>query len=345
MTDAPTGAVVLDVGPAYVQIGWNPVTDADSYDVALDDLVPIDTVGELTWIFSALDANTEYTFNVRAVDLGVPSDWVEITAHTALAVGSYAGCEWPLDPACLGTEWDTLTDAVKERSAALASSTLRRLTGYRVGGCPIVVRPCKAGCADGFVPFYDAYSGGSFRPGINASGFWINSCGCDSDCSCTTLCEVNLPGPVGAVYEIKIDGVVVPTSDYFVSGTKIVWAGADDCPWPTCQDLTLPDTDAGTFSIRYLNSYAVDGLGAYAAATLAMEYAKACTGNKCRLPAGVTSVTRQGVSYEIASGAFPDGFTGIREIDAYISLWNPGAMRQASKVYTPDRKAPHRRVY
>ena len=31
---------------------------------------------------------------------------------------------------------------VQDRAPGLASATLRRLTGYRVGGCPITVRPC-----------------------------------------------------------------------------------------------------------------------------------------------------------------------------------------------------------
>ena len=71
--------------------------------------------------------------------------------------------------------------------------------------------------------------------------------------------------------------------------------------------MTLADTEPDTFSVTYLNGYPVDGLGAYAAGVLAMEFAKACTGGKCRLPAGVTSVARQGVSLQIATGAFPAG--------------------------------------
>jgi hypothetical protein len=73
---------------------------------------------------------------------------------------------------------------------------------------------------------------------------------------------------------------------------------------------------------------------------LAMEYARACSGGKCRLPTGVTSVVRQGVSYTVAAGAFPGGVTGIREVDSFIALWNPDALRQTPKVWYPGIRAP-----
>ena len=73
---------------------------------------------------------------------------------------------------------------------------------------------------------------------------------------------------------------------------------------------------------------------------LAYEYAQACAGNKCRLPNNVTSLTRQGVSMEIATGAFPGGFTGIREVDAFIAIWNPSGRREQPRVWSPDIHTP-----
>lgn len=252
-------------------------------------------------------------------------------------------CSWPVDTGCFGEDWDSYSDAVRERSIALASATLRRLTGYRVGVCPITVRPCKAGCAGSTRPSYldmmGLYGASGFYPHIEG-GVWVNSCGCTHDCSCSALCEIALPGPVGRVDEVRLDGVVVPPDQYLVTSGGILWTGGGDCPWPTCQDLTLADTEVGTFSITYLNAWPVDALGAYAAGVLANEFAKACTGGKCRLPLGVTSIARQGVSYEIASGAFPGGVTGIREVDTYLALWNPTPIRQQPKVWSPDLRSP-----
>ncbi len=258
----------------------------------------------------------------------------------------YDGCEWPLDPACFDDDWEALDPPTKARASALASATLHRLTGYRVGGCPLTVRPCKKGCAGSWPSYYDRYAAtgtlGSFWP-INWAGTWINSCGCTTDCACDTLCEIALPPPVGEVYEVNLNGTVVPATDYRVDGSTLVWTGAGDCPWPTCQDLAAAPGDPDTFTVTYLNSYPVDQLGAYACAVLAMEYANACQGNACRLPSGITGVVRQGVSFEIATGAFPDGFTGIREVDSYLALWNPQGIRQAPSVWTPD--VPRARVY
>jgi hypothetical protein len=245
-----------------------------------------------------------------------------------LPTPDFHGCLWPVDEGCLGDEWAELDESLQTRALALASATLHRLTGYRVGGCPVTVRPCSGGCITQMTP--DFWHRGYGGPYIRTDGEWVNACG-HHDCTCSVACEITLPGPVGAIYEVKVDGEIVDPTDYRLDGNRLVWLGAD-CGWPVQQDITLPDTDDGTFSVRYLNSYPVDGNGAYAVAVLAMEYAKACAGKKCRLPSGVTQVSRQGVSFEIPSGAFPDGLTGIREVDAFIALWNPNGLRQAVGV-------------
>jgi hypothetical protein len=252
----------------------------------------------------------------------------------------YPGCPWPVDPACFEDTWDALDSSVQDRAVALASATLTRLTGYRVGNCPITVRPCKRSCADGALSYADMHS--TFGPWwpVNYGGVWTNSCGCTTDCSCAALCEVVLPGPVGRIDSVKVDGTALARNEFRVDGRRLVWTGAGDCPWPACQDLSKGDDAAGTFSVTYLNAYPVDGLGAYAAGITANEFAKACTGGKCRLPSGVTSIARQGISMDLATGAFPNGLTGIREVDAYIALWNPNPIRQQAKVWSPDLSQP-----
>lgn len=255
------------------------------------------------------------------------------TAFDPLAVSN--PCDWPLDPACLTDEWDAMPPEVQYRAKALATSTLRRLSGYRVGGCPITVRPCVLGCMDASLYYSRAWG-----PRQTADGTWVNSCGCTTDCSCTALCEVRLAGPVGPVTWVKVDGIEVSTRDYRVDGDRLVWIGAADCPWPVCQDMTADDSKPGTFAVNYLRGVAPDALASYAAGVLAVEFGKACTGGKCRLPPNVVSVTRQGVAYEMTAGTFPTGVTGIREVDAWIGLWNPNGMRQASSVWFPGQRNP-----
>lgn len=257
----------------------------------------------------------------------------------------YDVCLWPVDPACLTDAWNAMDAADQRRCLALASSTLRRLTGYRVGGCPITVRPCKASCAGEYGVFAPGRSwwgyGSSFYPHIDMDGQWVNSCGCASvDCSCGPMCEVRLPAPVRSLIAVDVNGTDI-TADCKIQGDRLVYTGTGECPFPHCQDLAAPVGADNTFSVTYMNSYEVDGSGAYAAGTLAMEFARACDGGKCRLPSGVTAVVRQGVSMTIESGLFSGGFTGIREIDAYIALWrSPDSPKWAPRVWSPGGRRP-----
>jgi hypothetical protein len=250
------------------------------------------------------------------------------------------GCNWPVDSACFEDEFDSLDEDVRNRSVAFASATLRRLTGYRVGGCPITVRPCKPSCVGDAFTFTGYLSPTGLYP-INWGGTWMNVCGHTGDCACTQLCQIALPPPVGRLDKVMLDGAEV-TDDFRIDdGNLLTYIGGGDCPIPACQDMTLPDTEEGTFSVTYLNSYQVDEMGAYAAGVLALEFAKACVpGHKCRLPSNVVSITRQGVSMELDPGTFPNGTTGIREVDAYIGLWNPKGLIQGATVWYPKRNAP-----
>lgn len=249
----------------------------------------------------------------------------------------YGVCLWPVDPSCLTAEWDALTEPQREQALALASSALQGLTGGRVGGCPITIRPCGRGaCAPSMLPWVGSQM---FRPGIDLNGAWVNNagCGCSGGGCGHTLCEVVLPSPVGAVYEVKVDGVVIDDQDYRIdNGNRLTWQGSGPCPWPATQDLSLPDTEVGTFSVTFLNAYAVDRMGAQAVAALALEFARACTGSQnCQLPPSVVNVVRGGVTYSLKPGLWPDGFTGVDSVDAYITLWNPHNLKQDSLVWAP----------
>lgn len=248
-------------------------------------------------------------------------------------------CAWPIDASCAQDEWDAFPPAVQVRAAGLATATLRRLSGYRVGGCPITVRPCVRSCWDSVPAYYGM--GPGWAPRQLADGSWTNSCGCTTECSCTALCEVVLAAPVGPISWVKVDGTDLLPTEYRVDGNRLVWTGEGECPWPACQDMAADETAENTFALRYLNAHAPDGLAQYAAGVLAVEFAKACTGGKCRLPASVTSLSRQGVSYDIAAGTFPDGSTGIREVDAWIGLWRPeGSPTRQSTVWFPGQRYP-----
>src|SRR5690242_903446 len=126
------------------------------------------------------------------------------------------GCPWPVDPACLTDEWETnYVDPVKARAIALAGNTLRRLTGYQVGGCPVTVRPCGAPRSLIGWPNYSPW-----RP-LNWNGEWSNACGCRDLCRHRSK-RVELEAPNGGVEQVKLDGVaLVADVDYWVDGLDV----------------------------------------------------------------------------------------------------------------------------
>lgn len=244
-------------------------------------------------------------------------------------------CTWEPDPACLGSYWDDLDDDLKERALMLATSSLQALTYNRVGACPITIRPCA-----------DAHPCrcGGWNPTLWA-GKWYNCSSCGD--SCAPLSEIDLPGPVGYIDALTIDGVQVDlwNGDWRLdNGHLLVWQGAGESPVSSVQDLNKPDTEPGTWSITYSRSYPVLADARLAVAFLAVEFAKACQPKaKCSLPRGVTSVTRQGVSFTVEAGLFPNGLTGIDIVDQFILKWAPaGSPVQTAQVFDPSKVSARR---
>jgi hypothetical protein len=229
---------------------------------------------------------------------------------------------------------------VMERAEALAWSTLSALLGYRLSLCPVVLRPCLSGCIGGTTWEEAPVHGSAFAPYV-AGGQWYNACGCKTDCSCTALCEVVMPSPVGGIAEVWMDGALLDSSAYRVdNGNRLVRTDGE-C-WPVCQDMTLDAAVGGAFTVSYYPHLAPNDLFRYAAGVLAAEYYKACSGKQCRLPQGVTSISRNGISMEIPSGLFPNGATGLREVDPIIRIYNPNGLKMPSRVMSPD--SPRGRV-
>lgn len=245
---------------------------------------------------------------------------------TQTPVPAFGGCPWPVDPACETAEWAAFEPAVRERALALASATLSRLSGFRVGNCAIKVRPTPQ---IGYCGIDVGFRAETWLPAGHWNSLLVTR-------PYTSPLALVLPGPIGRVDEVRIDGVVIDPALYRIAGSTLRWNVADRT-WPQTQNIDLPDTEVGTFSVTYLNAHPVDSLGAYAVGLLAIEFAKACTGGrKCRLPDTVTSLVRQGVTMEIPAGSFPNGVTGIREVDSWLGLWNPrGSM--PSLVWSPGR--------
>jgi hypothetical protein len=144
---------------------------------------------------------------------------------------------------------------------------------------------------------------------------------------------VNLRAPVGRIDEVKIDGVILPNTAYRVEdGYRLV--RIDGKTWPSCK--------GDQFTVTYLNAFEVDVYGQFIGGLLAVEFLKLLTSPQdCRLPSGVTAVSRQGMSYEIQQGMFPDGVTNVPEVDLYLKQWNPYNLKTLPQVYSPDMDDQH----
>lgn len=232
-----------------------------------------------------------------------------------------------LPDVCFPVDWsgvpdhETLDPEVKDQAAALAVASLRALTAGQVGGCPVTVKPRRTYSMGTYVVSTVGRPAHWF-PHIRG-GTWVNNVPCGG--SCPSAGAVALPPPVGGVTRVTVGGVDIPPTAYRVEGTALV--RTDGGSWPVCDP---------TFQVTYYNTLRVDGLAAYVAGLLAGEFAKARTTGKCRLPAGVTSVVRAGVSFQVPSGAFENGQTGIREIDTWVQSINPHRLTAAPMVMSPD---------
>lgn len=251
---------------------------------------------------------------------------------------------------------DTAKAAAMARSEAFGWYTLAALTGYQIGVCPVLIRPCAARCAPAgtwmAAPVAGGNAGalplrsiGSFTPYITG-GQWVNGCGCGtpSSCGCGRVEEVLLPGPVGAIEYVKIDGVTVDPSRYRVDDGARLVATDPTLRWPLCQDVAASENEPGAFVVSYYQGAAPDEMTRLAAGMLAAEFYRACTGNgKCKLPTGVKTLVRQGVTFEIEDGMFANGLTGILEVDSLIRIYNPNGLKSAPVVTSPDAGARGRR--
>lgn len=255
-----------------------------------------------------------------------------------------AVCSWTLDTTCC-TGWDDYTPEVQASAAAWATEILDALTGRRFAKCPVKVRPCGTRCGwfGGYLTFpvgAPSMSGAGnpwMIPYIGTGGVWRN-CTCGGACSCRATCEAHLSGPVAAIDEVMIDGVVIDPSGYRLDNGSILVRTDGDC-WPECQNLNVADTEDDTWSVTYRPGEALPASAAIAAAKLACEFAKACVGGEgCALPEQLVSLSRNGVEVQVADPQLllDAGLTGVQEADLFIRAYNPGRLKSRPFVLSPD---------
>jgi hypothetical protein len=322
------------VGPTAVGVS-NPAVGNNAY----------------TWAIPASQATGSYivVWNGTAPDLSSVQA-SEVISVTAVATeGSPPGlCEpWPVIWSC---PLETTATAVSGTALQVASEVLWGMSGRQFGVCTLTVRPCRRDCFDSAWWAVNPWStyGGYPMPVLHA-GQWFNiTCGsCQGECSCATLSEVMLPGPVVEVTEVKVDGVpLVKNVDYRVDDWRILvrLGGAE---WPLCNNLNLADTEVGTWSVTMRVGVEVPPLGRVAVGVLAEQFIKAllCDAS-CELPATVQSLSRQGINVTFLdpNAVFENGQTGLYFPDLFIRTVNPNRLTRRARVYDLDNRAVRRQL-
>lgn len=276
---------------------------------------------------------------------------------------------------CPGLPDGTTFDAFLEQIAIAASQTLYMLSGQQFSGvCEETVRPCTpGGCASwlnlgvGIIPGWGS-GGETWGGGVSGGGLpftgpgWYDygsDYGTNAICGCQPLSQILLGYPVDQILEVTIDGVVVDPATYRVDEWRYLVRTADVATspptprwWPNCQNMQVNAGDPGSFVVTYTHGVAPPYAGGLAASQLACQMAQQCAGRDCMLPVGTTKVIRQGVQIErglLASWLKRDASgqtgwqTGLIFVDAFLTAYNPNALRSRPTVWSPDLvKMPRR---
>lgn len=240
--------------------------------------------------------------------------------------------------------------AASGEAAEIATEVLYALSGRQFGLCSQTLRPCRTSCLDDVwttAGWYGSSGGLTYPQPSLLNGQWYNlTCGsCTNDCSCTTVSEVALPGPVYDITEVKVDGVVLAPTLYRLDDWRLLVRLNGS--WPVCNDLNLADTEVGTWSVTFRTGVPVPALGQLAVAELAIEIAKFLTcDSSCTLPKPLQSIARQGLNITLLdpNKVFADGKLGLYFSDLFIQTYNPNALRRRSRAYDIDTLATRRHL-
>lgn len=233
---------------------------------------------------------------------------------------------------------ETTSGSLFDTVAGQASDLLFEISGrIYAGECgPRTVRPECESCWCG----YQVLSRG------HIVGPWDYGYPLDLCDSCLLACEpslVKLPGvPVREIEEVLIDGAVLAPTEYRVFNDRYLQR-LNNGRWPRTQNLTLADTEEGTWSIAYTYGADPPALGVSAAASIACELFKSCNGDTCVLPTGVTRITRQGITIDrlaFSSWGFREGrwATGLPLVDAFLATSNPAGLQRRPVLWAPGKK-------
>lgn len=133
--------------------------------------------------------------------------------------------------------------------------------------------------------------------------------------------------PVVRIHSIRdrVGRIIDPANYYLVDHSTIqAKAGVS---WAPCN-----------IEVTYSYGSPPPAAGKAAARVLAKEFIKLWNGDDCDLPARVTSISRQGVSYTLLDSQdfIEEMRTGLYIVDLFLKSVNPDKARTKSRVFSPD---------
>lgn len=241
----------------------------------------------------------------------------------------------------------TAAAAISGTAVQQATEILWARTGMVFDQCTFTVRPCRQDCWGSSDWPYGGYwwqMNTLYPQPALINGTWYNlTCGsCPGDCSCTTVSQITLPGPITSINRVKVDGQTLDPSAYRLDDWRKL-IRIDGNLWPMCNNLNVSDNNLNTWSVNLTYGNPVPTSGQLAVGELAYQLILACLGDDCcQLPYQVQTLARQGVSikYPDVSKLFAENRIGLRFCDLFIDAVNPYGMRQPSQVYKIDTSPP-----
>ena len=113
--------------------------------------------------------------------------------------------------------------------------------------------------------------------------------------------------------------------------------------WPSCQILSLDDTEPGTWSVTYLAGMEPPLAGKNAAIALACEL---LPHGECSLPSGAVRIVRNGLQIDRLqplSEMLLKGMTGNVAIDSFIAAYNPSRLKRRPSMWSANRRGRYAR--
>jgi len=158
------------------------------------------------------------------------------------------------------------------------------------------------------------------------------------------LAEVVLQGPVRRINQVMVDGAVLEPTDYTLyDGRRLIRnvdaTGQTTGAWPWNQQLQLPLTEPGTWSIDYDWGKVPPDAGKAACIELAVEVARSLSGDdNTRLPSRVLSIATQGVNTAVGDALtyIRDSLTGIPIVDLFLQAYNRAGLRRRTIMISPN---------